>query len=90
MAALGRAAFRASRVLRESGINSGAPNRSEAEQIKKGVLQKGARRDPELYVRVSFPQYLERWSWSNCHSLQRRRSLAVSSMNGLPSMQLSN
>lgn len=58
MSALGRVAFRASRVLRESGVNSGAPNYSEAEQIKQGVLKKGARRDPELYVRLSFPPFV--------------------------------
>lgn len=48
---IGRSALRATRVLQQSGVNSGAPNMAEADQVRKGVLQKGARRDPELYVR---------------------------------------
>ena len=47
---LGRSAFRATRLLRQSGVNSGSPNASEATEVRKGVLQKGARRDPELIV----------------------------------------
>lgn len=51
---LGRAAIRASRVLRESGINSGAGGVKEKKEAGKSVLGKGAKRDPELYVRQSY------------------------------------
>lgn len=50
---IGRAAFRASRPLRASGITSGAENAASkaSREADKGALQKGAKRDPELYVR---------------------------------------
>ena len=51
---LGRSAFRATRALRQSGVNSGgstAANVSEKRQQGQQVLQRGAKRDPELYVR---------------------------------------
>lgn len=51
---IGRAAFRATRVLREAGANSGSEhvlNRANREQIGRQVLGKEAKKNPELYVR---------------------------------------
>lgn len=50
---IGRAAFRATRPLRASGINSGAENAASAasREADKNALKQGARKDPELYVR---------------------------------------
>lgn len=52
---LGRAAFRATRPLRASGVTSGAENAASAasREADKNALKKGARRDPELYVLLS-------------------------------------
>ncbi|KAJ9618233.1 hypothetical protein H2203_009149 [Taxawa tesnikishii (nom. ined.)] len=49
---IGRAAFRASRPLRASGVHSGAENKvsSAGRDSDKSVLKQGARRDPELYI----------------------------------------
>lgn len=50
---IGRAAFRASRPLRSSGINAGSESAASAagRQQDKSAITKGAKRDPELYVR---------------------------------------
>ncbi|KAI4802635.1 hypothetical protein E4T45_11134, partial [Aureobasidium sp. EXF-8846] len=49
---IGRAAFRASRPLRASGINAGAENAASAasREADKNALKQGARKDPELYI----------------------------------------
>ncbi|KAI4737818.1 hypothetical protein E4T50_11689 [Aureobasidium sp. EXF-12298] len=49
---IGRAAFRATRPLRASGINSGAENAASAasREADKNALKQGARKDPELYI----------------------------------------
>ena len=47
---LGRTFLRSTRALRQSGVNAGERSGEESETVRKGVLQKGARRDPELYV----------------------------------------
>lgn len=49
---IGRAAFRASRPLRASGVNSGAESAASAasREADKNALKQGARKDPELYV----------------------------------------
>jgi hypothetical protein len=63
---IGRAAFRASRPLRASGINAGAENAASAasREADKNALKQGARKDPELYVRRQYllrlPRHLER------------------------------
>ncbi|KAK5019163.1 hypothetical protein LTR39_000551 [Cryomyces antarcticus] len=44
---IGRVAFRATRPLRASGVNSGAGAETSKEA---NVLKKGAKRDPELYL----------------------------------------
>ncbi|KAI4806216.1 hypothetical protein E4T44_11248 [Aureobasidium sp. EXF-8845] len=51
---IGRAAFRASRPLRASGINAGAENAASAasREADKNALKQGARKDPELYKDV--------------------------------------
>jgi hypothetical protein len=50
---IGRAAFRATRPLRSSGINAGSENAASAasREADKNALKQGARKDPELYVR---------------------------------------
>ncbi|KAI4715685.1 hypothetical protein E4T48_08134 [Aureobasidium sp. EXF-10727] len=49
---IGRAAFRATRPLRASGINAGAENAASAasREADKNALKQGARKDPELYI----------------------------------------
>ncbi|KAK6008487.1 hypothetical protein QM012_000390 [Aureobasidium pullulans] len=49
---IGRAAFRATRPLRASGINSGAENAASqaSREADKQALKQGARKDPELYI----------------------------------------
>ncbi|KAF1344740.1 hypothetical protein BDV97DRAFT_303874 [Delphinella strobiligena] len=49
---IGRAAFRASRPLRSSGINAGSESAASAasRQQDKSAITKGAKRDPELYI----------------------------------------
>ncbi|KAF2839030.1 hypothetical protein M501DRAFT_1003574 [Patellaria atrata CBS 101060] len=44
---IGRSAFRATRALRDSGVNAGASSEKEA---GKSALKEGAKKDPELYV----------------------------------------
>lgn len=53
---IGRAAFRATRPLRASGVNSGAENAAShaSREADKQALKQGARKDPELYVRRQF------------------------------------
>lgn len=53
---LGRTAFRSSRVLRASGVNSGAGGLAEKQEAGKSVLGKGAQKNPELYVGRHIPQ----------------------------------
>ena len=57
---IGRAAFRATRPLRASGINSGAENAASAasREADKNALKQGARKDPELYVRRQYLRFL--------------------------------
>jgi hypothetical protein len=47
-----RLAMRASPILRESGANSGASHvlNEQGRKEARSTLQKGAKRDPELYV----------------------------------------
>lgn len=45
---VGRSAFRATRALRESGVNSGA--RNNVAQKEKSSLGQGAKKDPELFI----------------------------------------
>ncbi|KAG9554389.1 hypothetical protein KCU61_g6732, partial [Aureobasidium melanogenum] len=49
---IGRAAFRATRPLRASGVNSGAENAAShaSREADKKALKQGARKDPELYI----------------------------------------
>ncbi|KAG9530529.1 hypothetical protein KCU71_g15022, partial [Aureobasidium melanogenum] len=49
---IGRAAFRATRPLRASGVNSGAENAAShvSREADKQALKQGARKDPELYI----------------------------------------
>ena len=56
---IGRAAFRATRPLRASGVNSGAENAASAasREADKNALKQGARKDPELYVRRQLPAF---------------------------------
>ena len=50
-----RAAFQATRAARQPTLRRTYADVSAAEQPEKNnVLQKGARRDPELYVRLLF------------------------------------
>ena len=53
---IGRAAFRATRPIRASGVNSGAENAASqaSREADKQALKQGARKDPELYVRRHF------------------------------------
>jgi len=46
---IGRSAFRATRSLRATGINPGS---GADKQAGRDALKTGARRDPELYVRL--------------------------------------
>jgi hypothetical protein len=55
MSLIGRQAFRASRVLRAAGPTAGSitnAHKQDREETRQKVLAKGARRDPELYVRL--------------------------------------
>ncbi|GAB7353589.1 hypothetical protein MBLNU459_g4012t2 [Dothideomycetes sp. NU459] len=49
---IGRAAFRATRPLRASGVNAGAEDAisQAARDNSKTALKQGARKDPELYI----------------------------------------
>lgn len=49
---IGRAAFRATRPLRASGVTAGAEDAASqtARDNSKSALKQGARKDPELYV----------------------------------------
>ena len=49
---IGRVAFRASRPLRATGISAGEGADKAA---GKEALRTGAKRDPELYVRIPYP-----------------------------------
>lgn len=57
---IGRAAFRATRPLRASGVNSGAENAASqaGREADKSAIKKGAKRDPELYVCPSCAPFL--------------------------------
>ncbi|KAL9095802.1 MAG: hypothetical protein Q9165_001799 [Trypethelium subeluteriae] len=50
---VGRAAFRATRSLRAAGPNAGAGAADASQAEGASALSKGARRDPELYVRLN-------------------------------------
>ncbi|THY23051.1 hypothetical protein D6D01_06098 [Aureobasidium pullulans] len=49
---IGRAAFRATRPLRSSGINAGSESAAShaSREADKNALKQGARKDPELYI----------------------------------------
>lgn len=55
--AIRRLAMRASPIMRESGVNSGASHvlNAEGRQEARSTLQKGAKKDPELYVCHFYP-----------------------------------
>lgn len=53
---IGRTAFRATRALREAGPSAGTltnAHKADVKQVKENVLKGGARRDPELIVRLT-------------------------------------
>lgn len=56
---IGRAAFRATRPLRASGVTAGAEDAASqaARDNSKSALKQGARKDPELYVRKDSEHY---------------------------------
>jgi len=64
-----RAPVRSTAVSRRwaSGVTSGAENAESAEDRKadKSILQKGAKRDPELYVRLTY------WFRAACTCMKR-------------------
>ncbi|CAD0041824.1 unnamed protein product [Aureobasidium pullulans] len=60
---IGRAAFRATRPLRSSGINAGSESAAShaSREADKNALKQGARKDPELYNPVSIAPDSEPW-----------------------------
>lgn len=87
MSFLARTAFRATRTMRAAGTTAGSitgGTQVERDEIKKGVLKKGAKRDPELYVRLLDRAWLQSLTADACctrcgleHRVQARQGRTI-------------